>query len=349
MAFGVTTPDLGMNTAVGILSARVTGYKSGLTTEGGQVTTLGINSFRYDLFLPAAQGIDNKILNDTDGINTQQQQLVSLGGTGTFSGAPIGYGDTATAVAAVNDLYGNTTSSQDGFVRINFGSSHTFTAGENVTQEGGGIGVIGFTTTGNYVIMSGVTSSIGTGASCSVGPGVAYSDNTDIGEPTSVDVVGYGMVHGDMSIIRYYPDLEPVNTDISSPFTNVQYNRLTTANDGLGAGNTYFNNGVDSGRGGTPVFGSATSYGRVWAFSTTANAPSVAAATSIYTISDEIGVTRIGLGSDTDSQNVIKNLKNGYAINVWTFEKNIGVAQSSITALNNAIGILTDPAYGGPF
>ena len=346
MAFGVTTSP--MNTAVGILSAQVVANQSGLTTEGGQATTLGINSFRYDLFLPAAQGIDSVIIDKTDSINNKKTQFVSLGGFDVYNGAPIGFGNTTLAVAALNTLYGGSTTTQKGLVRLNFGSSGIFTAGQFVVQENSdGFGTIGFSTNGSFVIMSGILTSFNTTDDCSVGTGETFGGNsTVVGTPSSIDVVGVGSLFEDLTIVKQYPNLEPVNTNISSPFINVQYNELTTSNDGLGIANTFFQNGVDTGAGGSPLFSQSNFIGTVFAFSTTANA---GAATSIFNIEPEIDSLRTGIGSDQSSTNIVKDFKVGYAVNVWTFEKNVSVAQSRITDLNNVIGILTDPTYGGPY
>ena len=95
MAFGVTTSPMNTLSRYSICIGR--GNQSGLTTEGGQVTTLGINSFRYDLFLPVTEVLIVSSLIRQTPSTTRRHNLFLLVGL-MYTMVLIGFGNTTLAV-----------------------------------------------------------------------------------------------------------------------------------------------------------------------------------------------------------------------------------------------------------
>ena len=368
MGFAVTT----YGGAVGLLSARVSSMESHFRDDKTQIT-LGINSDRYAEFEAPCEVIDGKMLGVTTTVNAKKQQIASLGPLSVWQSAPVSYASTTDALNAVTNLYPQTVTSSGfstytaindsgqtiilsrpsspGFsTYLTFAAAQTWVAGEYVVQSSGTYGKIVSAGTSTGVILEGVPpfKVFTAGGACSVGVGTTYSSTPgdSVGTISSVSYVGYGSIFEDLTISTFYPNLEPANTSVDSPYVVRNLTKVQSSNVGVGVANTFYSNADDPANNSRLVWSSATFYGRVYAFSTTTNA---GAATSITNIEAEVATERVGLVSFATAGDSIKKIKKGFAVHIWSYKKDNVITEASITSLKSAIEVLNDPANGGPY
>ena len=322
--------------AVGILSARVESLES--ARDAGNVdVTLGINSERYQTFLTPCQNIDGFALTNLNSINTNKVSIANSGDGTTYYAAPRTFLDSASATSAINTDYAGIVVNVGVATALRFGASASFTAGQRVAQQNSGaFGTIIVTANSQRVLLTGVggTGSFNTTDPCSVGIGTTFSLVDSIGIPNQIRFAGLGEINNDAITVSVYPNLEPVNTSVNSPFEGETTQALGAGNTGLGFLNTFSPNG-------------GTFIGTVFAFQSS-GAPDESS--TITTLRNEITTTlRPGITSFTDTVNIIKPYKNSFAINVWSLSKSNVQNTATIAGLNTAISILSDPQFGGPY
>ena len=333
--FAITTYD---PPAVGILSARLGSLQSSDIVVNKDIT-LGVNSDRYQTFFTPSQNIDQFALNELDTVNTKKSEIQDLGDSDTYYTAPRTFTDSASAITAVNDDYDSLVVNVGVVTALRFGSSASFTTGHNVTQQNtGAYGTVFVTANDQRVLLTDVSGpgSFNTTDDCAVGIGTTQYDPTDtqLGIPNQIRFAGFGHINNDLITISTYPNLEPINVNVSSPFYGKTVSTLGAGNTGVGFANTFFTN-------------SGSFIGTVFAFMSSGAA---GAATSISNIGDEIRDTlRPGITTFTDTSNIIKPYKIDFAVNTWSLERSKLENNLSMAGLSTAISILNDPQYGGPY
>lgn len=325
--------------AVGILSAQIisiNGYE-----EPGNQNSLGVASERYAVMLEPCEVVDQKIIDLTDSINTNKQLILD-----TDPGIAQSFVSDAAAQTALSDLYGDTrTNNYPNCQSVSFASSLSlpvsaaFTVDDVVFETGGGAyGFVAIATVSSEVYLRSVVG-VFTGGSIS-----SISGGSEVGFATDIYSIGIASIHNDVSLIRFYGDLEPADASSDNPYGNYSTPVLTTSNKGIGAGNTFFKNGIDTGDGGNRMLNALK--GNVIAFDTSTYPTQEATITSA--ISD-ITTDRVGVGTYTGSANVVKNTKTGYALNVWAYTRGNKVVDDRTTSIQAAIDLLEDPDIGGPY
>jgi hypothetical protein len=346
MGFAVTSYS---PSVVGLLSARVASSQELINLNNGQ-TTLGVNSDRYSAILEPCQVMDGKVVDYLNDITTDKTSIFSLGSISNFTTYPKYYSDTSSANSATGSIFGNTLTSTEAMSNLNFSalsvtSATTFSAGVAVSSSSGGTGVVAITSTSSVgiafsVIVKSVSGSFGIGSTVYLGsPGVAFTTLS------SLNYVGTGKIYSDNVIITYYPDLEPANTSVESPFEDEQFRVLTNSNKGLGVANTFYTNSLS---GGSIVYSddSISQIGEVFAFDTVTGA---SIKSNIDSLISDISLNRTGITSYNDGSSTIKGYKKGYSVNIWSLKKTNVNLESDISDLQAAINILNDPANGGPY
>jgi hypothetical protein len=353
MGFAVTSYE-GYTPVVGLLNAQVESKTTLLQLNGSQ-TTLGINTFRYEQFKQPCTVMDNVVINKMAGINTNKDDIVTLGQYSNFVTYPKYYASSGDADTAVTTQFNTVLTTKEVYHNLNFTGvavtvSQSISAGTAISSFSGATGVVAVNATATVgtalsVLVRNVSGNFGIGQTVYFGvqPGIAYS-----GGPSFVNYVGTGGIRNDNTIVTFYPDLEPPNTTVGSPFRNYQAKLLVTNMSGLGAANTFYSNSLSPN-----VIGSIVDCddvipvkGTVFAFNTVSGA---AVKTQIDSEITEIGTQRTGITSYANSSSTIKGYKKGYASNIWALSKSNSKVQNSITDLNAAITILQDPAFGGPY
>ena len=334
---------------IGLLSAQVVSSQELLDLNSGQ-TTLGVNEYRYSLFLNPCEVMDGKVIDFLNDINTDKNSIVSLGDFSNFSTHPKYYELKSEANNATQNIFGSVLTSTEEMSNLNFSSldvksSTTFSAGVAVSSASGGSGVVAITTTSSVgvafsVIVKSVSESFGIGSTVYLGsPGVAFTGLS------SLNYVGTGKIYPDTTIITYYPDLEPANPSVQNPFGNEQFRVLNNSRKGLGVANTFYSNSVS---GGSIVNSNDTisQLGEVFAFDTVSGS---SVKSSIDSLNVNIGINRSGITSYNNGSSTIKGYKKGYSVNIWSLKNSNVNLQNDINAKQAAIQILNDPANGGPY
>lgn len=379
MGFAVTSYADG---AVGILSASIISLDQGLNSPDSE-TALDSDKYRYQLFLDPAEKIDTKTLNDyINPINNNKSDIQGLGQWSVWDSNEKLYSSVGDANDAIDNLYG-VVSQKDGLfsqkqiIQViywvgtpssGFGSlatpsnpvtSGSFSAGDTVTQDGGGSGRL----LENSTITAGVSGRLI--IEQVDGDFNSGSDNVTVGAATSIitsvsDVkyVGEATIYEDVMLSHVYPAVEPTvqpgNDDI---FGNATNKIITSSTKGQGIGNTFYQNGLNT----TPsspspvlgVFvncdGGVPSIGKVYTFDTSSASSNAA---SISSKKDEIQTKREGTGSPQTSvaefagaASVVKEQKQSYAVNVWSGERMKVVMNDDKTSYETAIAVLTNPGF----
>ena len=209
-------------------------------------------------------------------------------------------------------------------------------------------GVVSISTAfGAFVVVESVVNTFSvTGSGSSTGLGDITIGGVNYERSDSLAYTGMTKIREDVTMVTSYPNLEPPNDSVENPYSGDTYPLLSSSTNGVGYAQTFFKNAIDTGAGGTPTIGGASNYGKVYTFDTS-SASSVNS--SIDTLDNEVVTLRSGMVSYTASSNIIKPIKIGYAVNIWSYDRGNNTVTGKNAEYENAINILNDPAIGGPY
>ena len=340
----------------------VVGNISALISIGTTSTNYSrnVNQDRYDDIMVPCQVIDDKIVDDyLNPINTKKQSIQQLGHSGTWYGAQKTYATTSDAINAISPIYQNSFTNNDneacavlGFGTYVGGVSATVGAAVSqlISQDpdvyAAGVVSIG-TALGAFVVVESVVNTFSvTGSGSSTGLGDITIGGVNYERSDSLAYTGMTKIREDVTMVTSYPNLEPPNDSVDNPYSGDTYPLLDSSTNGVGYAQTFFKNAIDTGAGGSPTIGGASNYGKVYTFDTS-SASSVNS--SIDTLDNEVVTLRSGMVSYTSSTNIIKPIKIGYAVNIWSYDRGNNGVSSKNDEYENAINVLNDPTIGGPY
>ena len=341
-------------------------YYGSVSANLGALVTIGntsnnssrdINQGRYDDILEPCEAIDDYMVTQYhDPIETKKQSIQQLGHSGTWIGAPSTYATTSAAINAIAPIYQESHTSLDnqacsvlgiatiGGVTASVGAAVSMLVSGSVLGEDAvyASGVVSISTVGSGTLVvqdvSG-TFVVGSGATSDgiIVGGIGY------GPVATVNYTGMTRIREDVQMITKFPNLEPANSSADNPWEGDTYPLLDSSSDGVGYGQTYFKNAIDTGDNGGTIISGATNYGIVYTSADTS------ANNSIDTLDSEVVSLRVGVSSYVDSANVLKPIKIGYAVNIWSYDRGNSMVGDTNTKYQNAINILQDPTIGGPY
>jgi len=354
MSFGVTSYS---NGAVGIMSANIISINQSLSGLSAY-TTLGIQTYRYDLYYGNAQTIDQKIQpNYLDPGSTKKNQILDIGDSDTFLSHPQYYASGAAAESAASTLYGQASEIQtDGVsadvtsyisLSATYPTPVTYTAGDAVTgSDGTSFGTVAFTTslvqsgiayTGEYAVKD-WNESAGVGIGSTM---IASGITTNV---TAIQYIGVSKVYDDFIAVTYYPNLEPPGDGTSNPFQGRQTKNFESVSDGIGAGNTFYGNSIV----GTTYANYVDSVdilpylGDALVFDTSSN---TGGATSITNLRSDLSTNRSGISSYVDASTKVKGQKNSASINIQSLKRAAVIIENQKSELQSTINVLNDPTF----
>lgn len=354
MSFGVTSYS---NGAVGIMSANIISINQSLSGVSAY-TTLGIQTYRYNLYNGDAQRIDQKVQsNFLDPGSTKKTQILDIGDSDTFLSFPQYYASGAAAESAASTLYGQASEIQtDGVAAdvtsyISLSATYptpvTYTAGDSVTEvDGTPFGTVAFTTslvqtgltyTGEYAVKD-WNESAGVGIGSTM---IASGITTGV---TAIQYIGVSKVYDDFVAVTYYPNLEPPGDGTNNPFQGRQTKDFESVSDGIGAGNTFYGNSVVGNTYANYVetVDSLPYLGDALVFDTTSNP---GGATSIANLRSDFSTNRSGISSYVDASTKVKGQKNGAAINIQSLKRAAVIIDNQKSSLQSTINVLNDPTF----
>jgi len=384
MGFGITTYNIGegKGKAIGLLQAENSSLSQSLNFTEEQ-TTLGVNSFRYKLFLDPAKAIDNAIITTFETpLNSKKSSIAGIGDISTFESHPKYYSSISGALAAVETMYGapgytgvsggteygdGVVSERATYVNLNIAGSAididiasrigSISVGAVITQSGGASGVLVLARTAQVgvdvnLLLKEWTGTFSAGAATTVFvAGIAFTNNS------LTNYAGIGTMYKDIIISERFPNLEPPNPSANNPTGNVQYDILSGSTNGIGAGLTFHPNCINAAYDDfvysddtLPVLGTVLAFDGVSNSSGLSNITSLRAEIkSLRGINSSDSNVRTGIASFVGAGSTVRTKKTGFARNIWSLEytKKQGAAQ--ISNNNTAISILSDPAFGGPY
>lgn len=341
----------------------VVGNFSSLVAIGttGNNYSLNINQGRYDDILVPCRVVDDKIVDDyLEPINVKKQSIQQLGHSGTWIGFPTTFNTSGEALSAISPLYQDSHTSNDnqacsvlGFTSYVGGVN--VTAGQVVSQLIDdtvdpilyATGVVSISTTGGSVVVQDVVGTFDLiGAGSSTGVGNVTIGGVDYERPGTLKYTGLTKIREDVTMVTKYPNLEPADSSADNPWAGDTYPLLDNSTNGVGYAQTFFKNAIDTGAGGNPTIGAAQDYGKVYTFNLTAASSLVS---QIDTLDSEVVTLRSGMVSYTATSNVLKPIKIGYAVNIWSYERGNAIVVADNNKFKQAIDILSDPNIGGPY
>lgn len=384
MGFGITTYNIGegKGKAIGLLQAENSSLTQSLNYTEEQ-TTLGVNSFRYSLFLEPAKVIDNAIISKFETpLNSKKSSIAGIGNISTFESHPKYYSSIGDALAAVETMYGapgytgvsggteygdGVVSERATYVNLNISGAEidittaarigSISAGTSVSQFGGASGVLVLARTAQVGVDTNLllkewtgTFSTGTGTTVFIA-GIAFTNNS------ITNYAGIGTMYKDIIITETFPNLEPPNASSNNPKGNPQYKILSGSTNGIGAGLTFHPNCVN-GAYDDFVYSDDTLpvIGTVLAFDGASNSSGLSSITSLRAeikslrgINSSDSNVRTGIASYVGAGSTVKSRKSSFAVNMWSLERSKVQGASQISNNNTAISILSDPAFGGPY
>ena len=358
MAFGVTTYE---NQPVGILSAQVISINQGL---GGisAYGTLGIQTFRYDLFNAKATEIDQKTQSRfLDPAITKKGQIVSIGDSTTFIDHPEYHLTEVAALSAASALYGLASEIQTSGVAadVNVGLSVSMAAADAGSYVLGDPVVNADGVTVGTIIVPRTLVLSGTGT---IGDPLKYRGNLEfkrlapvgLGDTLTasgittnagnIKYIGIASVYDDFAALTRYPNLEPSNGNVDNPYGGRETVGLSSSNHGIGAGVTFYANSVVDTTYGNFVDTTDTLpfRGDVLAFSTTTGSSE---ASDIADLRAEFTDIRSGITSYISASNSVKKQKNSAALNVYTLKRAAVITEAERNEINATIDVLEDPTF----
>ena len=384
MGFGITTYNIGegKGKAIGLLQAENSSLTQSLNYTDEQ-TTLGVNSFRYSLFLEPAKVIDNAIISKFETpLNSKKSSIAGIGNISTFESHPKYYSSISDALAAVETMYGapgytgvsggteygdGVVSERATYVNLNISGIEidadiasrigSISTGTPITQSGGASGVLAIARTAQVGVDVNLllkdwtgTFSIGLGATVFVA-GVAFTSNS------LTNYAGIGTMYKDIIITETFPNLEPPNASSNNPKGNPQYKILSGSTNGIGAGLTFHPNCINAAYDDF-VYSDDTLpvIGTVLAFDGASNSSGLSSITSLRAeikslrgINSSDSNVRTGIASYVGAGSTVKSRKSSFAVNMWSLERSKVQGASQISNNNTAISILSDPTFGGPY
>lgn len=382
MGFGITTYNIGegKGKAIGLLQAENSSLTQSLNYTEEQ-TTLGVNSFRYKLFLDPAKAIDNAIVTTFETpLNSKKSSIAGIGDISTFESHPKYYSSISGALAAVETMYGapgytgvsggteygdGVVSERATYVNLNIAGSEididiasrigSISVGAVITQPGGASGVLVLPRTAQVgvdvnLLLKDWTGTFGVGATVYVA-GAAFTTNS------LTNYAGIGTMYKDVIISEKFPNLEPPNPSANNPSGNPQYNILSGSTNGIGAGLTFHPNCINAAYDDF-VYSDDTLpvIGTVLAFDGASNSSGLSSITSLRAeikslrgINSSDSNVRTGITSFVGAGSTVRTKKTNFARNMWSLEYTKKQGSSQISNNNTAISILSDPAFGGPY
>ena len=359
MPFGITAyqdREAGQYSgAVGLLQAENLSLNQNFEAQD-KLDTLGINSFRYNLYKEPAEVIDEKTREVyLDPITSQKNTILTLGGLSVAESDMNYYGSGSAALSALETLYGTPTDNDGVLSTRQIITSVNWTGIANSTGISVSAGVACSSISGGTgTALFDVSASIGQAAridlqdtSGSIGVGVGsifYINGSPVSPPSSLEYAASGEVFEDTVIVLYYPTLYPPDPGAANPLANPQFKILpVNGTDGLGSGQTYYRNSIQGSYGSFPgTDDSLTLLGDAYTVSVN-NSDIGDARTEIGTLRGvdlTTGITSyIGAGS------TVKEARQEFAINQWSLVKNRVNTQAKINANDAAIGILKNSAF----
>ena len=356
-------------------------YYNGVVGNIGSLISIGdtsnnfsrnINQERYDDILLPCQVIDDKIVDDyLEPMNSKKQEIRQLGHGGTWVSAAATFTTPAAAVAAIAPIYQNsyTTNDDQACTVLGFGLTVFPFVGSVTGAEGAAVsqlivvgdpennippvyatGTVSISTVSSaQLVVQNTTNTFITGGGSDTGEGLG--DLTIGGSAVTQPVVsvlytGLTKIREDVTMVTFYPNLEPSDDSEDNPWADDTYPLLDNSTDGVGYGQTFFKNAIDTGAGGNPTISGATDYGKVYTFNTTTAS---GVNTSIDTLDSEIVTLRTGMTTYMDGANVLKPIKIGYAVNIWSYDRGNNITVTKNNEYQTAIDVLNDPSIGGPY
>lgn len=362
MPFGVTTyedREAGQYSgAVGLLQAENLSLRQNFETSV-KMDTLGINSFRYNLYKEPAEVIDEKIQSVyLTPIKDKKNNIISLGGLSEAENNMEYFSNSSDATSALETLYG-APSENDGVISTRqtitslvwTGAGNTaginVSAGDAISTGGaeGGSGVALFDVSAAIgqaarVDVQDVTGNVSAGTTFYVN-GTAQS-----GGATSREFAASGEVYEDGVIVLYYSDLHPPNAAVVNPLFNPQFKILpVNGTDGLGSGQTYYRNSIQGSYGSFP--GCDDGSFPVFlndVYTVTTNQTAIANDRADIDALRGTDLTT-GIQSYVGAGSTVKETRQEFAINQWSLVKNAQQTQARINANEAAIAILKNSAF----
>lgn len=330
-----------------------------------------LNQDRYDDILKPCQVVDDVTVDAfLEPINTRKQSIQQLGHAGTWVGAAGTYLTAAAALSAISPIYQDCHTTNDNqacsVIGITTIGGLSASAGVSVMQQTSEddpddpdtptftSGVVSISTVGGlYLVVQDVEGEfIVGGLGSTTGFGDVSVGGVVVGKPSYVFYTGMTRIREDVVMVTKYPNLEPADDSADNPWAGDTYPLLDNSTNGVGYAQTFFKNAIDTGAGGNPTIAAAQNYGKVYTFNTTV-------ASTINTQIDNLDseVLTIRQGSDGNSgitsyisaSNVIKGIKTGYAVNIWSYERGNKLVTDQNNEYLTAIKVLSDPAIGGPY
>ena len=362
MPFGVTTyqdREAGQYSgAVGLLQAENNSLRQNFETSV-KMDTLGINSFRYDLYKQPVEIIDQKIQSVyLNPIKDKKNNIISLGGLAEAENNMEYFGSSSAAISALETLYG-APSENDGVISTRqtitslvwTGAGNT--AGINVSagaaiSTGGAEG-------GGGVALFDVSAAIGQAArvdvqdvtgNVSAGTTFYVNGTAQSGGATSREFAASGEVYEEVVIVTYYPSLHPPDAGAANPLFNPQFKILpVNGTDGLGSGQTYYRNSIQGSYGSFPDCNDSSFPVLLNdVYTVTTNATAIANDRADIDALRGTDITT-GIQSYVGAGSTLKNTRQEFAINQWSLVKNGQQTQAKINANDAAIAILKNSAF----
>jgi len=384
MGFGITTYNIGegKGKAIGLLQAENSSLTQSLNYTEEQ-TTLGVNSFRYSLFLEPANVIDNAIISKFDTpLNSKKGEIAGIGNLSNFESHPKYYSSISGALAAVETMYGapgyaevsggteygdGVISFRETYINLNISGVEidasiasrigSISEGAVITQGGGASGVLVLPRTAEVgvdvnLLLKDWTGTFSTGVGATVFvAGAAFTNNN------LTNYAGVGDMYKDIIITEIFPNLEPPKASSDDPKGLPQYKILSGSTNGIGAGLTFHPNCINAEYGDyvycddpLPVIGTVLAFDGASNSSGLDNITSLRAEVkSLRGINASDADVRSGIASFVGAGSTVKNRKTNFAVNMWALERSKVQGENQISNNNSAISILSDPAFGGPY
>jgi hypothetical protein len=164
--------------------------------------------------------------------------------------------------------------------------------------------------------------------------GATYGNLVGLGTTATV---GYGVIRKDTLRAYEFPNLENKIYNTDNPVENPDEVDIVVSNAGIGKTTILYQN-----------YSSGTLLG--YCFKITGGGGSCTGwASSITTIINEIVSIRNGITSHITAANTTKDVKYGLQLEEWSYQRSIQSQIERANNLNNAVTILQDPLYGGPY
>jgi hypothetical protein len=150
-------------------------------------------------------------------------------------------------------------------------------------------------------------------------------------------VIGIGTITEDTLQAYIYPNIENGVYTTNNPLEGEGYIRITSSNVGIGKETKLFPNS-----GGSNI-------GLVVNLTGGGGGNCAGYASSITNIIQEIIDIRAGIANTINAATTVKEYKTSEQLNYWTLNRVQNIHLDDAAAIDVAVSILEDPAYGGPY